>query len=81
VEEIVTTRCSMCHAQEPVWAGIAAAPKGVMLDDPTRIRAQAGPIAVNAARSAAMPPGNVTDMTAEERALLAAWHAAGAPAR
>jgi len=76
--EIVATRCAMCHAEEPVWAGIATAPRGVMLDSPTRVRALAGPIAVNAARSAAMPPGNVTDMTADERAILAAWHA-GAP--
>ncbi len=77
VEEIVTTRCSMCHAREPVWAGIAAAPRGVMLDSAARIRAQAGPIAVNAARSDAMPPGNVTGMTADERTVLAAWYAAG----
>jgi uncharacterized membrane protein len=28
-----------------------------------------------------MPPGNVTDMSAEERRALAAWLAAGAPAR
>ena len=31
-------------------------------------------------RSDAMPPGNVTEMTGEERALLAAWLAAGAKA-
>ena len=29
VVEIVMGRCSMCHAAEPVWAGIAIAPKGV----------------------------------------------------
>jgi len=32
-------------------------------------------------RSNAMPPGNVTAMTAEERQILAAWLAAGAPAQ
>src|SRR3954467_10270236 len=30
VEEIVTSRCSMCHAAEPVWDGIVTAPKGVL---------------------------------------------------
>ena len=33
VQDIVMSRCSMCHAAEPVWAGIATAPKGVRLDD------------------------------------------------
>jgi uncharacterized membrane protein len=67
----------MCHAAEPVWAGIPAAPKGVLLDDPGRIQAQARLIDLFAVRSDAMPPGNVTDMTAEERTQLAAWIASG----
>ena len=36
-------------------------------------------IAVNAVMSSAMPPGNVSEITAEERQVLAAWIAAGAP--
>ena len=32
VEEIVTSRCSMCHMAEPVWDGVNVPPKGVMLD-------------------------------------------------
>ncbi len=81
VEEIVTSRCAMCHTQEPGWPGIATAPRGVMLDTAESIRAHARLIAINAARSDAMPPGNATDMTAEERAVLAAWFAAGAKAK
>ena len=57
------SRCSMCHAAEPVWAGIAAAPKGIRLDDPAAIKLHAKVIAINAALSSAMPPGNVTEMT------------------
>jgi uncharacterized membrane protein len=79
VEEIVISRCSMCHAAEPVWAGIAAAPQGVVLDDPERIHARARLIDVFAVRSDSMPPGNVTEMTVDERAQLAAWIANGAP--
>jgi len=81
VDEIVLARCSMCHAQQPVWAGIAAAPGGVMFDAPERIHRQARLIALYAVRSNAMPPGNVTEMTGEERGILAAWLAAGAPSR
>jgi uncharacterized membrane protein len=78
VQEIVTSRCSMCHAAEPVWAGIVTPPKGVRLDDAAQIKLHANLIDINAARSKAMPPGNVTEMTPEERQILASWIAAGA---
>jgi len=79
VEEIVTSRCSMCHAAEPVWATIPSAPRGILLDEPDHIRRNARLIARNAVWSNAMPPGNVTDMTPDERRTLAAWIGAGAP--
>jgi len=72
-EEIVLTRCSMCHAAEPVWTGIITAPKAVLLDSPAHIERNARLIGRVAAWSSAMPPGNVTEMTGEERAILAAW--------
>jgi uncharacterized membrane protein len=81
VDEIVISRCSMCHAAQPVWAGVAAAPGGVMFDEPARIHRQARLIGLYAVRSDAMPPGNVTEMTSEERRTLAGWLAAGAPGR
>ena len=79
VQDIIMSRCSMCHTTEPVWTGIAAAPKGVLLDDPAQIKLHARMIAINAVRSHAMPPGNVTEITPDERQVLAAWIAAGAP--
>ncbi len=79
VEEIVTSRCSMCHAAEPVWGTIATAPKNLLLDDASHIRRYATLIGRNAAWSSAMPPGNVTEMTTEERATIAAWLQAGTP--
>jgi uncharacterized membrane protein len=79
VENIVLSRCSMCHAAEPVWAGIAAPPKGVRLDTPEMIRKHAGEIRLQATLTHAMPPGNVTELTQAERRTLAAWIAAGAP--
>jgi uncharacterized membrane protein len=79
VENIVLSRCSMCHAKDSVWATIATAPKGVLLDTSELIHRNAKLIERNAVRSNAMPPGNITEMTAEERRILAAWVAAGAP--
>ena len=77
VEEIITGRCAMCHAAEPVWDGIRVAPKGVMLDTPERIAAHRREIAANSVWSSAMPPSNITGLTDEERARLAAWVASG----
>jgi uncharacterized membrane protein len=76
IEEIVLSRCSMCHSAEPVWASIVTAPKAILLDAPDHIRRNARLIGRNAAWSSAMPPGNVTEMTGEERAMIAAWLAA-----
>jgi uncharacterized membrane protein len=76
VQDIVATRCAMCHAEEPVWAGLAHAPKGLRLDTADRIRRHAGEIALHTAFTDAMPPGNLTMIDAEERAVLAAWAAA-----
>jgi uncharacterized membrane protein len=79
VENIVAARCSPCHAAEPVWANIATAPRGILLDNAEHIRRNARLIGRNTAWSNAMPPGNITEMTADERAALAAWLDAGAP--
>jgi uncharacterized membrane protein len=73
VQEVILSRCSMCHAAQPVWAGIIAPPKGVLLDTPEQIRSHARLIDIWSVRSHAMPPGNITEMTSEERRLLAAW--------
>jgi len=81
VSNIVISRCSMCHAAEPVWDGIPAAPKGVMLDSDEQIRLHAKLIDAFAVHSQAMPPGNITEMTPQERLTLASWLAAGAPGK
>jgi uncharacterized membrane protein len=81
VNAIVLGRCSMCHREEPFWPGINAPPKGVVLDEPEAIRRHAHLIDINAVRSRAMPPGNVTEMTDDERQVLAAWLAAGMPSQ
>jgi uncharacterized membrane protein len=81
VENIVMGRCAMCHAKEPFWPGIPAAPMGIRLDTADAIKLHAKLIALNAVDSHAMPPGNVSEITPEERQQLAAWIAAGAPTK
>jgi uncharacterized membrane protein len=81
VETIIVSRCSMCHAAEPVWStletlyqrGMGHAPKHVHLETPEQIRRLMREIRLHAVYSSAMPPGNITDMTDAERATLAAW--------
>lgn len=74
VRDVVQGRCSMCHAAEPVWDGIARAPKNVKLETDGEIAAHAREIYLQAGRSHAMPPGNITDLSPEERQLLVAWY-------
>ncbi|HTR58611.1 MAG TPA: urate hydroxylase PuuD [Casimicrobiaceae bacterium] len=81
VEAIVALRCGTCHAEKPAQEGFAIAPKDVKLDTPERIAANAQKIYEQAVATKAMPIGNLTGMTDDERATLGAWVAAGAPAR
>ena len=74
--DAVMGRCSMCHAAEPVWEGIVAAPKGVMLDSDQKIAAHAREIYLQAGRSHAMPPANITEISPEERRAIADWYQA-----
>jgi uncharacterized membrane protein len=76
VQKVIEARCVACHAQKPSFQGLAEAPKGVMLDTPERIRAQAAQIRSQAVLTRAMPPGNLTQMSEEERSLLGRWAAA-----
>ncbi len=78
VENVVLGRCSMCHAREPFWPGLAHAPKGVVLETPRDIRVHARQIRAQAWLTHAMPPGNLTGMEPEERRELARWVDAGA---
>ncbi|UJW74394.1 urate hydroxylase PuuD [Rhizobium sp. SL42] len=73
VRDVVQSRCSMCHASEPVWEGVVRAPKSVKLETDGEIAAHAREIYIQAGRSHAMPPGNITDLSNEERQLLVAW--------
>jgi uncharacterized membrane protein len=72
VQGVVSQRCLPCHAAQPVLGGYAAPPVGLVLDRPEAIEANRAKIGVQV-RAGAMPKGNLTGMTDEERALIVEW--------
>jgi len=78
VETIMRQRCVPCHSPAPTFAGLTAPPKGVVLDSPESILAQAQPTLVQLS-TRVMPLGNLTQMTEDERAEVIAWLSDGAP--
>ena len=73
--ELVIERCSACHAREPLWEGLAFAPKGIHLETEEEVLKMANEIYWQSAASWAMPPGNIIWLEDEERVLLSDWHA------
>jgi uncharacterized membrane protein len=76
---IVERRCVTCHSANPTSEQFRSAPGGVVLDTIEQITARADAIRAQAVDSRAMPLGNVTGMTDDERETLGAWIDAGAP--
>jgi uncharacterized membrane protein len=74
VASIIEQRCSTCHAAQPSHPGFATAPKGYMYDTAAQIIAQADQIHQQTVVLKAMPIGNLTAITDEERATLAQWY-------
>ena len=74
VQDVISTRCSMCHAQEPVYSGVYTAPKKVLLETEEQIARYARDIYLQAGRSNAMPPANVSWIEEKERALIVKWY-------
>lgn len=74
VRDTVLSRCSMCHAREPVWDGILVAPKGVVLESDVEIARYARDIYLQSGVSHAMPPANVSRIETKERAMITRWY-------
>jgi uncharacterized membrane protein len=73
VRAVVGQRCVTCHSPVPTFAGIVQAPAGVLLNTPEGIAQNAQRIYQQVVATRVMPLGNVTQMTDQERALIAAW--------
>ena len=78
VHAIAQARCASCHSARPTQEGFAAAPAGVMMDTPDQIYAVRDRVFTQVS-TGVMPPGNLTEMTDEERASILSWYEAGAP--
>jgi uncharacterized membrane protein len=77
LKTVLDARCVACHATQPTQPGFAQPPKGVVLETPEQIGQNAAKVAETVANRY-MPIGNLTQMTDEERAIVAAWFAQGA---
>ena len=78
VRAITGERCINCHSPVPTFPGLAQPPAGVLLHTPDGIVKNAQRIYQQVVVTRMMPLGNITHMTEQERAVLAAWIAAGA---
>jgi len=79
ISDIIISRCSMCHAREPVWDGMKNAPKGVFLETDHDIVRGAKEIYIQAGVSHAMPPANITNLANEDRIKIVKWFRAAVP--
>lgn len=70
---IVKQHCVSCHAADPSNPAFKTAPAGVVLDSLASIRQHRTNIISQAVMSQAMPLGNATKMTPEERSALGQW--------
>jgi uncharacterized membrane protein len=78
IRSIIDQRCVACHSSRPTQPGFAAAPAGILLDTPESLRQNAAKVYRQAVQLKAMPLGNLTKMTEDERTLLGAWYESGA---
>ena len=74
VRPVIESRCTNCHSDSPSHIAFPAAPSGVVLDTDQQIEAEADRIHQQTVVLKAMPIGNLTMMSDEERALIDAWY-------
>ncbi len=74
VRVVIEHRCTTCHASSPAHPAFQAAPGGVVFDTDEQIVAEAGRIHQQTVVTRAMPIGNLTGITEEERQLIDAWY-------
>ena len=78
VRGIIAQRCVVCHSPAPTFPGITVPQAGVLLHTPSDILFNAQRVYQQVIVTRIMPLGNVTQITDQERAVLAAWIKAGA---
>jgi uncharacterized membrane protein len=81
VKAIIGQRCVTCHSQSPTFPGITQPPAGVILQGTDNVLQNAQRIYQQVVVTRIMPLGNATQITEEERAVIAAWVTSGAQAK
>lgn len=74
VRSVIESRCTVCHSATPSHIAFPAAPSGVALDTDQQILAEVERIHQQTVVLKAMPIGNLTHISDEERALIDAWY-------
>jgi len=70
---LMKTHCVQCHAAEPTHEAFAKAPAGILLETIAQVADNAERIMTQVVVNRAMPLGNQTGMTDEDRDRIAAW--------
>ena len=70
---LMKAHCVQCHAAEPTHEAFAKAPAGILLETIEQVARNASRIMTQVVANRAMPLGNQTGMTEEERDRVAAW--------
>ena len=73
VQQIITERCTVCHARAPSFTGFSSPPKGIIYESEEDILNQISQVYQQAVVLKAMPIGNLTGMTEQERMRLQQW--------
>ena len=70
---ITAKHCVMCHSRTPSHPAFKEPPKSIILDNIPEMRRFAQQIYIQTVQNRAMPLGNQTGMTEEERDALGRW--------
>lgn len=71
--EIVRKHCVMCHAVKPSHGSFREAPKNVTLESIAEIKKHAVTVYTQTVQTKAMPLGDQTAMTDDERSTFGRW--------
>lgn len=72
VQAVLAQRCVQCHARAPTL--MASAPLGTFLENEAEIELRADKLHQQVVTLKIMPPGNLTQMSEDERALIDRWY-------
>lgn len=74
IRPVIAHRCTTCHSAAPTHLAFPAAPAGVMFDSDEQIVADAERIYQQTVVTRAMPIGNLTGISEEERTMIGDWY-------